>query len=103
MDFLINLLLLGLSLMVLIWGADKFVDNSSIIAKQLGISELTIGLTVVALGTSAPEIFVGISSILNQSEPLAMGAVSIARTTLIISSAYWKSRAIDVNLNEREL
>ena len=75
MDFLINFLLLGLSLMVLIWGADKFVDNSSIIAKQLGISELTIGLTVVALGTSAPEIFVGISSILNQSEPLAMGAV----------------------------
>ena len=75
MDFLINFLLLGLSLMVLIWGADKFVDNSSIIAKQLGISELTIGLTVVALGTSAPEIFVGISSVLNQSEPLAMGAV----------------------------
>ena len=70
-----NFLLLGISLMVLIWGADKFVDNSSIIAKQLGISELTIGLTVVALGTSAPEIFVGISSVLNQSEPLAMGAV----------------------------
>ena len=75
MDFLMNFLLLGISLMVLIWGADKFVDNSSIIAKQLGISELTIGLTVVALGTSAPEIFVGISSVLNQSEPLAMGAV----------------------------
>jgi len=35
--------------------------------------------------------------------PLAMGAVSIARTTLIISSAYWKSRAIDVELNKREL
>ena len=70
-----NFLLLGISLMVLIWGADKFVDNSSIIAKQLGISELTIGLTVVALGTSAPEIFVGISSVLNKSEPLAMGAV----------------------------
>jgi len=75
MDFLMNFLLLGISLMVLIWGAEKFVDNSSIIAKQLGISELTIGLTVVALGTSAPEIFVGISSVLNQSEPLAMGAV----------------------------
>tara|TARA_B100000212_G_C27380201_1_gene536685 strand:+ start:1910 stop:2863 length:954 start_codon:yes stop_codon:yes gene_type:complete len=75
MDFLMNFLLLGLSLIILIWGADKFVDNSSIIAKQLGISELTIGLTVVALGTSAPEIFVGISSVLNQSEPLAMGAV----------------------------
>ena len=75
MDFLINFLLLGLSLSVLIWGADKFVDNSSIIAKNLGISELTIGLTVVALGTSAPEIFVGISSIIYETEALAMGAV----------------------------
>ena len=75
MDFLINFLLLGLSLFVLIWGADKFVDNSSIIAKNLGISELTIGLTVVALGTSAPEIFVGISSIIYETEALAMGAV----------------------------
>ena len=75
MDFLINFLLLGLSLSILIWGADKFVDSASIIAKQLGINELTIGLTVVALGTSAPEIFVGISSIINESESLAMGAV----------------------------
>jgi len=75
MDFLINFLLLGLSLSVLIWGADKFVDNSSIIAKNFGISELTIGLTVVALGTSAPEIFVGISSIIYETEALAMGAV----------------------------
>jgi cation:H+ antiporter len=45
------------------------------LAKKLGINELTIGLTVVALGTSAPEIFVGISSVLNQSENIAMGAV----------------------------
>ncbi len=75
MDFLVNFLLLGLSLSILIWGADKFIDNSSIIAKKLGINELTIGLTVVALGTSAPEIFVGISSIVNNTEVLAMGAV----------------------------
>ena len=57
MDFLINFLLLGLSLSILIWGADKFVDSASIIAKQLGINELTIGLTVVALGTSAQTLF----------------------------------------------
>ena len=75
MDFLINFLALGASLAILIWGADKFVDSSSLLAKKLGINELTIGLTVVALGTSAPEIFVGISSLLNQSENIAMGAV----------------------------
>ena len=75
MDFLINFLGLVVSLALLIWGADKFVDNSSLIAKKIGVSELTIGLTIVALGTSAPEIFVGISSVLNNSESIAMGAV----------------------------
>ena len=75
MDFLINFLGLVASLAVLIWGADKFVDNSSLIAKKIGVSELTIGLTIIALGTSAPEIFVGISSVLNNSESIAMGTV----------------------------
>jgi len=46
-----------------------------VLAKKFGVNELTIGLTVVALGTSAPEIFVGISSVLNQSESIAMGTV----------------------------
>ena len=64
-----------LSLAVLIWGADKFIDNSSLVAKKLGVSELTIGLTIVALGTSAPEIFVGISSVFNGTESIAMGTV----------------------------
>ena len=73
--FLFHLSALAVSLTVLIWGADKFVENSSLIAKKLGLSELTIGLTIVALGTSAPEIFVGISSVLNASEELAMGTV----------------------------
>lgn len=75
MDFVINLFGLILSLAVLIWGADKFVDNSSNLAKRFGVNELTIGLTVVALGTSAPEIFVGISSVLNNSENIALGTV----------------------------
>jgi len=75
MDFLINFIGLAFSLAILIWGADKFVESSSVLAKKFGVNELTIGLTVVALGTSAPEIFVGISSVLNQSESIAMGAV----------------------------
>jgi len=66
---------LAISLTALIWGADKFIESSSLLAKKLGLSELTIGLTVVALGTSAPEIFVGISSVLNGSEALAMGTI----------------------------
>jgi len=70
-----HLIGLIISLSVLIWGADKFIDNSSLIAKKLGLSELTIGLTIVALGTSTPEIFVGISSALNGTESIAMGAV----------------------------
>ena len=70
-----NLIGLIISLSFLIWGADKFIENSSLIAKKLGLSELTIGLTIVALGTSAPEIFVGISSVLNGTESIAMGAV----------------------------
>ena len=51
MDFLINFLLLGLSLSILIWGADKFVDSASIIAKQLGINEwvLLLGQIFVTL------------------------------------------------------
>ena len=75
MELMINFLGLVASLIFLIWGADKFVDNSSLVAKKVGVSELTIGLTIVALGTSAPEIFVGISSVLNNSESIAMGAV----------------------------
>ena len=73
--FTIHLTALLLSIAVLVWGADRFVDNSSLLAKKLGMSELAIGLTIVALGTTAPEIFVGISSVINNSEELAMGTV----------------------------
>ena len=73
--FTIHLTALLLSIAVLVCGADRFVDNSSLLAKKLGMSELSIGLSIVALGTSAPEIFVGISSVINNSEELAMGTV----------------------------
>jgi len=67
----ISLLLLGI--LILVWGANKFVDHASVIAKHIGISDLVIGLTLIAFGTSAPEIFVGISSIINQNEEIALG------------------------------
>ena len=84
------LVFLLLSMTILVWGADKFVNYSSLLSKKLGINELTIGLTVVAFGTSAPEIFVGISSVLNESESIAMGAIvgsNISNIALIFGVA----------------
>ena len=57
----------------LIWGADKFVSGSVGIARSLGVSSLVIGLTVVSIGTSAPEIIVSINAALKNSGGLAVG------------------------------
>ena len=73
MELAINISLLLLGISILVWGANKFVDHASVIAKHMGISDLVIGLTLIAFGTSAPEIFVGISSIINQNEEIALG------------------------------
>lgn len=57
----------------LIWSADRFVEGSAALARRLGISKLTIGLTIVAFGTSAPEIMVSISASLRHAGALAVG------------------------------
>ena len=57
----------------LVWGADKFVYGSAGVAKNFGISSLVIGLTVVSIGTSAPEIIVSINAALKDSGGLAVG------------------------------
>ena len=57
----------------LVWGADKFVNGSVGVAKNLRISSLVIGLTVVSIGTSAPEIIVSINAALKDSGGLAVG------------------------------
>ena len=57
----------------LVWGADKFVNGSVGVAKNFGISSLVIGLTVVSIGTSAPEIIVSINAALKDSGGLAVG------------------------------
>ena len=75
MELFTSILWLALSLTLLIWGANKFIDNASTIAGKIGISDFIIGLSVVALGTSFPEIFVGISSIVNNNEEIALGTI----------------------------
>ena len=57
----------------LIWGADKFVFGASALARIFGFSPLMIGLTIVAFGTSAPEIFSSAVSALNGKPELAIG------------------------------
>jgi len=57
----------------LIWGADKFVAGSACLARSIGISSLVVGLTVVSIGTSAPEIIVAINAALQGSGELAVG------------------------------
>ena len=60
-------------LIILVWSADKFVLGAAATAKQLGMSPLLIGMTIVSLGTSAPEIFVSATAALQGSGVLAIG------------------------------
>ena len=54
MELLIQLLLLALGFVMLVKGADWFVDGSAGIADRFGVPQLVVGLTIVAMGTSAP-------------------------------------------------
>jgi cation:H+ antiporter len=74
MDF-ITILLLVAGLVILTLGADFLVKGASSLAGSLGISPLVIGLTVVAFGTSAPEMSVSISSALRGEADIAVGNV----------------------------
>ena len=64
MEVILQLFILIFGFLLLVKGADFFVDGSSKIAKKFGISELIIGLTIVAMGTSAPETAVSIAAAL---------------------------------------
>lgn len=73
LDTLLPWIAILLGFIGLIWSADRFVDGSATIASRFGISKLIIGLTVVAFGTSAPEVVVSISSSLKDAGDLAIG------------------------------
>ena len=72
---LINLLLLVLGFIILIKGADFFVDGASGIAENFKVSKMLVGLTIVAFGTSAPEFAVSIKSLLSKSGDIVLGNV----------------------------
>ena len=70
-----NLALLVLGFVMLIKGADFFVDGSSSVAKRLRIPSLIVGLTIVAMGTSLPELAVSLSAALEGSNEIAVSNV----------------------------
>jgi cation:H+ antiporter len=75
MDYVINIALLALGFLLLAKGADWFVDGASGIATKLKIPQIVIGLTIVAMGTSAPEAAVSISSAIKGNADITIGNV----------------------------
>ncbi|MBA6342875.1 calcium/sodium antiporter [Colwellia sp. MB02u-10] len=69
----IQILILLLSLITLVWSADKFVFGASALARNLGISPMIIGLTIVAMGSSAPEIMIAVTASLQGNVDTAVG------------------------------
>lgn len=75
MEFVLNIILLALGMIFLIKGADVFVDGASSIAKRLKVPSLVIGLTIVALGTSLPELAVSVVAAINGKVEMSVGNV----------------------------
>ena len=72
---LISIILLILGFIILIKGSDMFVDGSSSLATNFKLPKIIIGLTIVAFGTSAPELAVSISALLSNSGEIVLGNV----------------------------
>lgn len=75
MEILLQVLLLVVGFVMLMKGADWFVEGASQIADRLGIPQLVIGLTIVAMGTSLPEAAVSISAAIQGSAEITIGNV----------------------------
>ncbi len=75
MDMFVAIICLVIGFVLLVKGADFFVDGASSIAKQLHIPAVVIGLTIVAFGTSAPELAVSVSAAMKGSNDIAIGNV----------------------------
>ena len=104
---IINIFLLVLGFVILIKGADLFVDGASGMAANFKVSKILIGLTIVAFGTSAPELAVGIKSILSGNGDIVLGNVigsNILNVLLIVGlSAVFHSLTVKNNTVRKEL
>jgi len=84
---LLNIAAIILGFVLLVWGAERFVTGAAAIARNLGVSSLLIGLTIVGFGTSAPEILVSAMASVQGNPGLAIGNAigsNIANIALIL-------------------
>ena len=104
---ILNIILLIFGFIILIKGADLFVDGASGIALNLKVSKMLIALTIVAFGTSAPEFAVSIKSILSGNGDIVLGNVigsNILNIVLILGvSALFHSLTVKNNTVKKEL
>ena len=87
---LLDALLIIVGVALVLWGADRLTEGAAALARRMNVPEIVIGLTIVAAGTSAPELFVSVVSALNGTPDLAVGNVvgsNIMNTLLIVGVA----------------
>jgi cation:H+ antiporter len=102
-SILLDVLLFAAGLLILLKGASLFTDNASKIAKSIGVSDIVIGLTLVAFTTSLPELAVSVTSVLKGSEGIALGNIvgsNIANVGLVLGIAALLTPGIKANRNE---
>lgn len=86
---LVDILAIIAGFALLVWGADNFVNGAAALARNLGVSPLLIGLTIVGFGTSAPEILVSLMASAQGNPGLAIGNAlgsNIANIALILGA-----------------
>ena len=72
---LLDIVLIIIGVAMVLYGADRLTEGASALARRMNVSEIIIGLTIVAAGTSAPELFVSMASALKGTPDLAVGNV----------------------------
>ena len=104
---ILNIIFLIVGFIILIKGADIFVDGASAVAGNFKVPKMLIGLTIVAFGTSAPELAVSIKSLISGSGDMVLGNVigsNILNILLILGlSAMFHSLAVKNNTVKKEL
>ncbi|MDD3731002.1 MAG: calcium/sodium antiporter [candidate division Zixibacteria bacterium] len=71
----LQFIILPLSVILLGWGSDRVVDGSVVIARELGIDEFIVGLTIIAVGTSLPELVTSLLALVHQRCDMAVGNI----------------------------